>query len=627
MTFPAGVTLYFIGGMLTATAARTLTGNRTRIIAPIEQIFSDNITVNGSWVIDRAYPQWFGAKAYAVISDSAIDSTPAINKAIVMKKRGEVFVPRGVYRVNGTIEIKAGIALVGEIGEYNDDESEQENLGTILLPGASSLSSYTDGYLVRMNMLGDTWEIPYNKPGTLMKDLVFQNTWKKIGNLKGVCTAGSFEMNCCSWWYFKQVVFNIFVYSDQRKIVKCSYNGPCSNDTGDALYAFDFNTLGDALIFEGNAIHSVDPKVKGLRVTLSNGGSISSNIINNDVLIEASKGITFASNHLEGGVQVEIRDSNVTMMNNFLWKGTRPSLVIKSLSNGQTPVVKSSGDLFLYYGKELNDSTDYDISNINEYDVQIDNNCSLEFSQTYRYWVLSGLIGAMYIYGINICTNDNEITQPFSIFNEQSYLLSSSCRIMPGYTVMKMASMDNMLEPNAYGYGSSSYAKWYLNSGTYHYKYQILWDKTRLIAGQSDILTWYTTGGSSINMTKNGEGLLFHLSNARPCGNQAMLRLYRGTSTDYTHYIDIPVAGAIHLYENGISVSGFKWKELTPSENILNANTNITSIFYKGKNVECKAPAQPLYGTWQEGDVVYNNNPNRLTSYWIYLGGAWRERL
>jgi hypothetical protein len=265
-TIPENVTLYFWGGILLPhSAGIALTGNHTRIIAPAVQIFAADLTVNGTWEIDRAYPQWFGAKTYASVNSSSIDSAPAINKAITMKRTGEVFLPRGHYRVNSSIEVTNGIKLTGEPGfAYSSDILTQ---GTVLTAGASSISS--------------------------------------------------------------------------------------------------------------------------------------------------------------------------------------------------------------------------------------------------------------------------------------------------------------------------------------------------------------------ISMTKNSEGLFFHLAYATACGNQTLMRVYRGTSTNYTQYVDIPITGTTYLYDNGISVCGFKWENIG-SEYLTSLNTNITSICYKGKNIECYASSPPSLGTWQDGDITFNTGTGTTTAHWIYLSGAWR---
>lgn len=80
--------LIFEGGQFinNSKGAVTLIGNNTRIIAPPYHIFVGDFKFEGTWVMDRAYPQWFGAVAYlninAASAEGAISSTDAINKAI-----------------------------------------------------------------------------------------------------------------------------------------------------------------------------------------------------------------------------------------------------------------------------------------------------------------------------------------------------------------------------------------------------------------------------------------------------------------------------------------------------------------------------------------------------------------
>ena len=635
-----------MGGMLNSSSTVTLTGNRTKIIAPITQIFGANINFAGTWEIDRAYPQWFGAVAYTGVNASSVDSAPAINKAIVMKSTGEVFLPRGHYRVNSSIEVKMGIKLIGEPG-YNEDLTINL-LSTVLVPWTSS-SNYTGGYFLRhnVNTAGNNWVVGYISPGTVIRNIFFYNQ-NQLANMKGLLSAGAIELDTCSWQYFKQAFFDVFLYNDSRKITKCAYRGAATSDSGTALYAFDINSLGDALVFEQNHL-SHDAKAKALRISFCNGGSVKSNIINGDILIENCKGITFISNHLEDGAQLVIADSNVTSMNNYFQKGTVPSMkVISNTNESDAPVVKSTGDLFLFYDISTNQDINYNIANISEYDVQIGSKCSLEFSQTYRYWVTSNLIGKMNLHGIALCDNTNT---PIADFNEHSYLLSSKGRIMPGYNVIKFDYMNNLSNPAFFGYGHSGNCRWQYNTGTYYYKYQILWDRRRLICGQSGTLSFQNPSNpngpqlSYITVSQNGPGVLLQLGLAEPNGYQVMIRIYRGTSINYTQYVDVPATGTYMFYDNGISICGFKWKSLTAGENLATLNTNIIAIRYSGRNIECKSSIDPrdrtypIIGAWQEGDIIYNTNPVPYDdptvlidppfinpAHWIYLSGAWRPK-
>ena len=60
ITFPANVTLHFLGGKLVGNNKK-LIANNTTIIAGIAYIFDIRLIFEGSWIMERAYPQWFGA--------------------------------------------------------------------------------------------------------------------------------------------------------------------------------------------------------------------------------------------------------------------------------------------------------------------------------------------------------------------------------------------------------------------------------------------------------------------------------------------------------------------------------------------------------------------------------------
>jgi len=620
ITIPAGVTLNFIGGMLIGTG--TLVGNKTKIIASLTQLFGTSLNVSGTWEIDRAYPQWFGAQSEQSINTSSPDSAAAINKAIVMKQTGEVLIPRGWYRVNSSIFVNNAIVLTGEPGIRQGNNVLTD--GTVLVPGGS-LSNYSGDFLIRnnVNTAGNDWVVSHPTSVTIIKHLNFLNIFNgtKISGLRGILSAGPIVVDTCLWWKFRQAFYELFLYADTRKITRCSF-WESENHNLPALYAFDLNSIGDALLFEQNHISYSNGYTQSLRVNICGSGNINANIINSDILIEHSKGITFISNHLEDGAQLMINDSNVTSMNNFFQKGTRPNIVVNSTAENSVPVVKSSGDLFLFYDKKPGTDSTYSVANISEFDVQIGNFinndiiCSLEFSQSYRYWLRTDIIGKMNPHGLALC---DKTGNPITDFNEKSYLLSSEGRIMPGNNVINSAYLNNLLDPVIWSLGDNGNVMWNIPSGTYYYKYQILWDRKRLIGGQSN------TFSQAFNINSNG--LLMMLGNAFLCGNQVMVRFYRGISTNYTQYVDVPITGSTYLYDNGISISGFKWKTLTSSENLTSLNTNITSIRYSGKNIECKAPAAPTagIGVWQEGDIVFNTSPIIIpnTAHWIFLNGAW----
>lgn len=135
-------TLIFEGGSFDynpgqnhSTKVLELEGTNTVLIAPPTQIFGSKIKAIGTWRIDRAYPQWFDAEAgqfsdeeyskridsdgkektdYVLNPTYTHDSTDAIQKAIDMKRVGEVFLPIGRYYVSKPISMPYSINLIGE---------------------------------------------------------------------------------------------------------------------------------------------------------------------------------------------------------------------------------------------------------------------------------------------------------------------------------------------------------------------------------------------------------------------------------------------------------------------------------------------------------------------------------
>lgn len=95
----------------------TLVGDFAQIEASLEEIFSSTVKIEGYWLNDRVYPQWFGAVAYKSCGEASaagsVCSAEAIEHAAKMAVYGEVFIPRGYYRIARTIKLPFGVNICG----------------------------------------------------------------------------------------------------------------------------------------------------------------------------------------------------------------------------------------------------------------------------------------------------------------------------------------------------------------------------------------------------------------------------------------------------------------------------------------------------------------------------------
>lgn len=75
VTIPSNCVLKFVGGML---VNGTVTGTNTKIDAPFVRIFSDNISLAGTWALDEFPVSWYGGE----VNDSSVDISAVISKIL-----------------------------------------------------------------------------------------------------------------------------------------------------------------------------------------------------------------------------------------------------------------------------------------------------------------------------------------------------------------------------------------------------------------------------------------------------------------------------------------------------------------------------------------------------------------
>lgn len=717
------VTLIFQGGMIKINPnlqllppSLTITGQHTKIIAPITQIFGDSINVDGTWDIDRAYPQWFGAKPEdkegyetTVTWNAATDCSEAINKAITMKQVGEVFIPCGYYKIRKPILIPIGIQLNGEKGMVGMSNSlrtiNHHNDGTILVADrflnqfpnnpTSNFMVYVNAKVTNGNLERLTDEDFLSGQITGISNICFKcKTWDRDNGMIPLLNSGgigtndgispqvlnplenpfdpiytvyidySYNLGCIYAMmhlhinnvrfegFIQAVHFNTdhevwgYSYFDTKLITNCDYTCDIEGynvSPDDKKYAFDLGFLGDAMIFEHNTIQAGKCN-KGVKVAGCGGGRIASNIINADVTIEACKALDFSNNHIEGGKTLTIFCSNVTTSSNFFEMGVNPSVIIQGGPEFHDKcIVTMNNDAFLFYdyprdytqtdltGAELMSQWEEDFLNSldNRYDIVLDHESSLKLTNLYRQWLGEGLFGKIYITGINLgkVSYSDPTYDSLDDFNNYSYQLSKHCVVSFHHIVEIAFTIKKIPEPNVFAVMKNNTIYWMGDDGNYFYAYQILYDLPRLIAASSSLMpsdgTFFTHNKDQneqdrLDKYQHG-GVLICIDHGNNHDGCFMLRLFRkGSLTDNSycyHYVDIPICGTNFLYDNGIAINGFAWRQITSNnqnpfeEYVIQGNSNIDSVDYRGDNIMCR-----LEGTnqgnsssqWKKGDILVN---------------------
>lgn len=736
VTLAHGTTLIFAGGKITGSG--TLTGDYTRLVAPINQIFGKDITVDGIWEMDRAYPQWFGARndisnsefwylreackaagenqpnaeaaktsienarnlALQQLEAWNVDSSDAINKAMKLKHAGEVFLPKGEYAICKTLKVPYGIVLRGELADYRlnvgdtqlpagdyplggnstpDNLSSYYKLGTVIRPlntnyplsvdgNGTPITSFDDNFAIVINpnihpneSHNAEWEQEFPPAFTTIRDIQFTNFWTETPSMRGIYAIGGMRIENLCWSQFVQAVATPNdMYCDGKTIINCGFSAPASGcifndfvfntsiDTNEVTkqlvhdtkeyYAFDLIGLGDNLYFHHNFMN-MGEIAGGLRLSKSNGAQISCNIINDNIAFSDCKGISFSANHCEDGIQVKISNSQIVFSSNYFHKGEKPTFLIRDNNaqgsvNVQSSTITLQNNSLVFLDHEDKDSKLY-IKNISPYDIQTDGYLSLSIQNTYRYRTPRNAGGNMHGCGLAILKeiwtigeSEPELT-PFTEFNNLSYLLSGSSLIKPNFHIVHNHVVNNTQFFRGSAMDNNNIV-WFLNSGTYNYRMQTIWDRKRLIGSTTLALGNFNLGRID-SFTGKPKGLLLNIGTnsydglSDGNGNQTIIRLIRTHTSGNTNSVEVPVCGTRFLYDNGISVCGFKWQSDSQIEE-LPVNTMIQSIHFVGDNVICKGTACPTVGEWTVGDIVYNTGTASNNALWIYTANGWQAR-
>lgn len=653
----------------------TLNGNFTHINAPMKQVFYNGLDVGGNWSNGRIYPQWFGAVAYDCEAPSNPEySSDAIMKSAKMAGTGEVFISRGFYILDKPIDLDCGVTISGEPGLYRNDK-----FGTILIAKLNysqigweitmkkpeddsseevkkepeydkngdcvSAEQPLSNYLFRINIdpnkvgLKMKLKMEYPPMCATIRNLRIKNkTYPKkffvFDKLLSCVLAGdSTAFDNVIFDDFGQAVRYVDQYLDNKRVTNCTFYCNPPEYTGTLkLYAFDMGFLGDGVLFEHNAIHDGIYN-KGLRLSNSGGASVNANIINADVLIHNCLGVDFSENHIEERHTIRINSSQASLRNNFIWIGNSPSVMVYADDYQNKSIVTMSGNVFrfidtIFYTRIEKDKNNKDVIVVEDdmpsneafecaAEVAVDEFSALDISNCFRYWGGRGF-GGTQVSGIHISKMEGvDAFMPFDEFNNFSYSLSQRSTISGGFEIDGRFSVDSVpasqISPIAM---LNENVLWRGGNGEYSYTAQVLFDAPREIGLDAvDISFWEASGSKgNVNVEVNQKGVLINLGKS---SGRYLLRLVRMHSDDLTFkYVDIPICGTTYLYDNGLSVNGFKWTDCD-DWNAVVVNSTLECFEYNSGKVRVFASGRlwPIGDGWEKGDVVYLPDINTVKAY------------
>lgn len=588
--------------------------------------------------------------------------------------RSTIMMKYGIHLVgepgSWKLDVSTGVGVGNTMSFSTINGVDYKDVGTVILSAIKNETKteqkdYSPIYALMVNMTYDTEGSPFNvvfafaPQGTEVKNIYFVNIFAGYYNKQtypmrenyhyvyGALSSGGVKFDNVKWRYFRQALKffddpNKDSYGDAKEVVNCYYifeddvfQELLSDGTTipESLYAFDMGYHGDALLFKHNTIHDGYYN-KGLKVNFCGGALITDNIINADIFIRCCKGITFSSNHIEYGHQITIISSQVDISSNYIEKRDKTPFILLDHFDGpknlmDKNVINLRDNIIVYINEFANSVNAYENGiNSAKYDIFMGRNTILKLSNCYRYAILRETFQRMRPTGILIGKNEENapgntvVTQDsdFKEFNDYSYFMSRSCIVGPFFKISN--SQFDIPELNKISIIAESFLysiplKWYNETGTYRYMYQIIWDKERKITkvkDNSNIFPIYINGSLLKEISEN-ENIQFTITDGDEVGCCATIRLirnkYSSSGPQSTSWVDIPICGTNILIDNGRSVNGYTWSSFDNSVNInspIDKVEGIESIKYFGDNIYALLNSNNAItsGNWKRGDVLAN---------------------
>lgn len=648
LTLAPGITLIFEGGRFESEnevsiiappisqVAELYPEKGVRILAPLSVIFGEKVSATGYWIAEYTSPLWFAPsiiQAHGQTSTekrSFYDYANPINKAIAMQDDGRVYLPKGDYHISKPILLPVGITLEGDSGHlYHHNSTAIFPIGTEPVEskngGTTATNIFPSEYMFYVNCRENekNWIIQHPRTWTALKNITIINYTRVNPTCKCVYACGGAGFDTVYWFDFIQALAYSDDYADGKSVVNCItgftpryFSQEFINSLIDKdVYLFSLNGLGDGMLFLHN--HIASPLFKALSFSECGGGSVQGNIIHGDINFNYCKAISFFDNHMESGPQISVNESDVTLASTMMEKGSRPLIVITGHESSMS-VVALGNMQFLVYNRdreanETHENKQKRLESISETDIQINSLVSLTLDNVFRYDLVVSF-GASIPFGINICKDDET---SFKEFNDLSYIYSRRSSILPNFKVEGEMTVSAPNSPSFYHLQLVRWVNWFRPAGTYKYYYQVIWDSQRQIRKSDGSKTIFPLPYADTTLTfpDQAQGALLVIDSTK-VGASLMIRLYRSKLNSKTlspidtgwEAVDVPLCGAYMLYDNGISVAGYKWKSCLPPIDTTDNKPEFETLKINSNSITAWSKSKPAnFAGWKVGDLIYNS--------------------
>lgn len=435
----------------------------------------------------------------------------------------------------------------------------------------------------------------------------------KDTNINGIYLHGSVELRHLSFYGLSTAISCDQRYSDRRSFHDIYYARAWENthiikNENTARFAFFLPGNGDGLVMEGCAIETYS-KTSGLYLQKCNGGSLNNNIFNAQVVIDNCYNIVYSGNHMEYGAQLVVKNSSVAAEANYFEKGEMPSVrMIGSESHDKTILNLSNSQFIMYDGAHYYDETHevtYNsegkrivkdkymseafkarVKSMSQYDIQIDENSILTLNSNFRNTLLWGFLNKInytknYTYGLLIkASTESSQANLDTEFNLRSGYLTPSCQIANYKVIAHGATIpaEAPLGASIYWWNITAQVPWVGSrilitkedpEKDFYYKYCYLpegmrYDKERDNLTEIALYKIVTddSGGIGTLLRPSPANGGFYIqamcSSTSTRGNLYLQQIINGTIME----VYIPLCFTRMLFDNGVTLSSFKWEEV-----------------------------------------------------------------